>query len=114
MDWTTIIVTTIPVLGAILTTILTARDTKKDVRKVSEAQKKMTDAQLDLMRNEITKLYYRRQNVRELYQYERESLDKMYQGYHAEGGNSFVDDIYAEMRKWMVLPAGIKIEEASK
>lgn len=111
MDWTSIIIATIPVVGAILTTILTARDTKKEVKKVSDAQKLMTAAQLDLMRNEITKLYYRRQNVRQLYQYERESLDKMYAGYHGEGGNSFVDDIYTEMRRWMVLPAGIKIAE---
>ena len=51
MDWTSIIIATIPVAGAILTTILTARDTKKEVKKVSDAQKQMTEAQLDLMRN---------------------------------------------------------------
>ena len=111
MDWTSILVASIPVLGTILTTILTARDTKKEVKKVSDAQKLMAAAQLDLMRNEITKLYYRRQNVRQLYQYERESLDKMYAGYHGGGGNTFVDDIYAEMRCWMVVPAGFKIAE---
>lgn len=104
MDWTTILVTAITVTGAIVTTIVTSHQTRKDIKNVSVAQ-------LDLMRNEITKVYYKRQNVKELYQYERESLDKLYEGYHAGGGNSFIEDIYNEMRHWKVIPAGRRIDE---
>lgn len=111
MDWTAIIVALIPVIPLLLTTILTARGTNKKVQKVSDAQKLITEAQLDLMRNEIVKIYYKRQDVTQLYQYERESLDKLYEGYHSGGGNTFIDDIYVEMRHWKVLPAGQKIED---
>lgn len=104
MDWTSIIIATIPVVGAILTTIITSKMTRKEVKKIGVAQ-------LDLMRNEITKIYYKRQVCKKLYQYERESLDRLYEGYHAGGGNTFVDDIYAEMRHWMVVPAGQTINE---
>lgn len=104
MDWTAILVTCIPVIGAIATTIITSHQIRKDIKQIDAAQ-------LDLMRNEITKVYYKRQNVKELYQYERESLDKLYEGYHAGGGNSFVEDIYSEMRHWRVVPAGHQISE---
>jgi len=63
MDWTAIIVALIPVIPLLLTTILTARGTNKKVQKVSDAQKLITEAQLDLMRNEIVKIYYKRQDV---------------------------------------------------
>ena len=104
MDWTAILVASVPVVGAIATTIITSRQIRKDIKSIELAQ-------LDLMRNEITKVYYKRQNVKELYQYERESLDKLYEGYHAGGGNSFVEDIYSEMRHWRVVPAGHQIKE---
>lgn len=99
MDWTAILIASVPVIGAIVTTIITSRQTRKDIKYVSMAQ-------LDLMRNEIVKIYYKRQDIKELYQHERESLDKLYEGYHAGGGNSFIEDIYGEMRHWKVVPAG--------
>lgn len=104
MDWTAIAVATVPVIGAIATTIITSHQIRKDIKQIDTAQ-------LDLMRNEIVKIYYKRQKIKELYQYERESLDKMYEGYHAGGGNSFIEDIYSEMRRWTVVPAGHHIDE---
>lgn len=102
MDWTAILIASVPVVGAILTTIITSHQIRKDIKQIDIAQ-------LDLMRNEIVKIYYKRQEVQKLYQYERESLDKLYEGYHAGGGNSFIEDIYGEMRHWKVVPAGQKI-----
>ena len=101
MDWTNIIIAAIPVIGSIATVIITSV-TRSD-------SKKMTAAVTDLMRNEITKLYYKRKATKQLYEYERASLEKMYEGYHGAGGNSFVDDIYTAMRKWDVVGSGEKI-----
>ena len=127
MDWTQIIITAIPVIGSIVTVILTsmtrktaektqaeAKRTQEDTKRTKEAVEKTTAAVTDLMRNEITKLYYKRQDVGELYEHERQSLDKMYKGYHAAGGNSFVDDIYAEMRTWKVIGSGKMIGEVKQ
>ena len=107
MDWTSILIASVPVIGAIVTTVITSRQTRKDI-------KKSTVAIVDLMRNEIMKLYYKRQDVEQLYQFERESLDKMYEGYHEGGGNSFVDDIYNQMRNWKVIGSGKRIEGSEK
>ena len=101
MDITSILIAAIPVIGEIALLVITNATRK--------TAKKTTTAVTDLMRNEITKLYYKRQSIKQLYEYERESLDKMYEGYHEAGGNSFIDDIYNQMRKWDVVGAGKKI-----
>ena len=59
MDWTAILVASVPVVGAIATTIITSRQIRKDIKAIELAQ-------LDLMRNEITKVYYKRQNHQQL------------------------------------------------
>lgn len=53
MDWTAILIASITVIGTIVTTIITSRQTRKDIKNVGMAQ-------LDLMRNEIVKIYYKR------------------------------------------------------
>ena len=55
-------------------------------------------------RDRITATYYKHSDDEEptLRQYERESLDKLYASYETLGGNSFVMDIYKQMREWKV------------
>jgi len=122
MEWTQIIVAAITALASIAAAVIakktgeTARKTAEETRKTAEESRKTAitaektgAAVVDLMRNEITKIYYKRQDINELYEHERESLDKLYQGYHEAGGNSFVDDIYTQMRGWKVVGSGKKI-----
>ena len=55
-------------------------------------------------RDRITSIYYKHSDEEDptLRQYERESLDKLYASYVTLGGNSFVHDIYSQMRNWRV------------
>ena len=55
-------------------------------------------------RDRITSTYYKHSDEEEptLRQYERESLDKLYASYETLGGNSFVQDLYEQMRHWKV------------
>lgn len=55
-------------------------------------------------RDRITSTYYKHIDEEQptLRQYERESLDKLYESYITLGGNSFVKDIYSQMRNWRV------------
>lgn len=55
-------------------------------------------------RDRITGIYYKHVDEKEpsLRQYERDSLDKLYESYVTLGGNSFVKDIYSQMRQWKV------------
>ena len=56
-------------------------------------------------RDRITSTYYKHSDDEEptLRQYERESLDKLYASYITLGGNSFVQDLYKQMRNWKVI-----------
>lgn len=56
-------------------------------------------------RDRITAIYYKHSDEGEptLRQYERESLDTLYASYKTLGGNSFVQDLYGQMRHWKVI-----------
>lgn len=56
-------------------------------------------------RDRITAIYYKHSDEGEptLRQYERESLDTLYASYKTLGGNSFVQDLYSQMRHWKVI-----------
>lgn len=102
MDWTQILVAWASPLAAIFASIMGV---------LSFANARATKlAQADLLRNEITKIYYKRQKVGKLYEYERKSLDLMYDGYAKTGLNTFVHDIYQEMRTWTIVGNGEILE----
>lgn len=56
-----------------------------------------------LLRSRILEIYYKYEQDRTLRQYQREDVDRLYKAYKALGGNSFIDDIYEEMREWKVI-----------
>ena len=55
-----------------------------------------------LLRSEILSIYYNNQDTKILRQYERENLESLYSAYKALGGNSFIQDLYTEMKKWQI------------
>ena len=56
-----------------------------------------------LLRSQITDVYYRYKEEESLPEYERENVDRLYEAYKALRGNSFIEDIYKEMRTWSTL-----------
>lgn len=68
----------------------------KGFNKIKEGQKCM-------LRNEILKIYYKYNKDAQIPQYERENLDYLYQAYEELDGNSFVHDIYDDMREWAII-----------
>lgn len=93
-----IIITLITGVVSIITCFISTRTSKK----VDTNHAQMNKAITSMMRNDIVDIYYRNKNDKKIKQYERETLDKLYEGYVESGGNSFIKDIYAEMRKWEV------------
>ncbi len=58
-----------------------------------------------LLRSDIMAIYYRHCDEEEptLREYERKTLDALFDAYTAQGGNSFVSDLYNDqMRHWHV------------
>ena len=73
--------------------------------KVLKKLNNITGGLRSMERDRITATYYKHSDDEEptLRQYERESLDKLYASYITLGGNSFVQDLYKQMRNWKVI-----------
>lgn len=62
----------------------------------------ITEALRCLLRSDMLHTYYKRSDAQEIRQYEAEEFNKSYAGYKALGGNSFIDTVASEVRKWKV------------
>lgn len=71
------------------------------VRKISA----IAEGQKCLLRSKIMDIYYKHCDDDEptLREYERKNLDSLYLAYAGLHGNTFVEDIYQEMRHWRVV-----------
>ena len=67
------------------------------IRKISNG----TKCQL---RSEMLRIYYRHLDEKTIRQYEYENFVALYEAYKTLGGNSFIDKIYTELKKWTVIP----------
>jgi hypothetical protein len=56
-----------------------------------------------LLRSEMLRTYYHNKERGKIRQYEKENFVFLYHAYKALKGNSFIDDIYAEVRTWEVI-----------
>ena len=63
---------------------------------------RIVEGQKCQLRTAMLHTYYRCKEKEEIRQYERENFDKLYRAYKKLGGNSFVDDIYKEIRTYNV------------
>ena len=56
-----------------------------------------------LLRSEMLRIYYSNEEKKTIRQYEFENFIKLYNAYKALGGNSFIDEIYEEIKTWRVI-----------
>lgn len=56
-----------------------------------------------LLRGEILHIYYKNRESEKIRQYEYENFVFCYDAYKRLKGNSFVDHIYSEVKKWEVI-----------
>ncbi len=55
------------------------------------------------LRSEMLRIYYDNKDSKKIRQYEKENFLMLFGAYKALKGNSFVDDISAEVRSWEVI-----------
>lgn len=65
--------------------------------------RKINDGQRCLLRSEMLRVYYHHRDSQTIRQYEYENFMYLYNAYKALKGNSFIDKIYEEVRKWKVV-----------
>lgn len=75
----------------------------KPIRERVLGTKDIREGQRCLLRADMLRTYYKNQNADQIRQYEKENFIYEYKAYKALGGNSFIDDIYNEIRQWEVV-----------
>lgn len=75
----------------------------KPIREWFFGVNEIREGQRCLLRSEMLKIYYEHCEQKKLRQHSRECFDRLYASYKALKGNSFIDDIYAEIREWEVV-----------
>lgn len=91
MDLTTIatLITEISVLFGVIIPVIVW------IRKIADGQKCQ-------LRNEMLQIYYHNKDTKTIRQYEYENFVFLYEAYKALKGNSFIDKIYEEVKKWTI------------
>ena len=74
----------------------------KDKEKIEE-HKKLEKSDRTIIRSEITTIYYRYCEKKVIPVYEKENFIYLYKQYKLLGGNSYVDDIKAQIDTWQIL-----------
>ena len=64
---------------------------------------KLINGQKCQLRSEMLQIYYHNRDSKTIRQYEKENFVMLYEAYKALKGNSFIDDICKEVRKWEVV-----------
>lgn len=65
--------------------------------------KKIANGQKCQLRSDMLQIYYRNKDSKKIRQYEYENFVYLYEAYKALKGNSFIDKIYAEVKKWEII-----------
>lgn len=64
---------------------------------------KLITSSNDMLRKELVTIYYRYFPYKKITIYMRKSFMKLYEDYHEQGGNSFIDDIHAQVITWQIV-----------
>lgn len=64
---------------------------------------KIVNGQRCQLRSEMLQIYYHNRDDKRIRQYEYENFVMLYEAYKALKGNSFIDKIYSEVKKWDVI-----------
>ena len=91
------------VLVAICSGLLTISNLAILIRARIMGVKELREGQKCLLRSEILHIYYKHLNDGEIPQFKRQNADYLYKAYKELGGNSFIDDVYNEIREWKIV-----------
>lgn len=64
---------------------------------------KLVNGQKCQLRSEMLQIYYHNKDEKRIRQYEYENFVFLYEAYKALKGNSFIDKIYDEVKKWEII-----------
>lgn len=72
---------------------------QEQTRKIEQLE----DSNTDMLRREIKKIYGKYRAFKKISQYDKIDCTKLVEDYRAENGNTYVEDLWAEIRTWEVV-----------
>lgn len=75
-------------------------DLNQKFKDVNERLDSHLESQLSILRHEITEIYYKYLENKEIPAHTKQDLFYLYEQYEKLGGNSYVKQIYLEMQNW--------------
>lgn len=75
---------------------------REKILKTKEHESRTDEGIKCLLRSQMLSIYYHSYEAKTIRQHERENFDMLYSAYEALGGNSFIHDIYDEVREWKI------------
>lgn len=75
----------------------------KPVRERILGTKQVREGLRCMLRSDMLRVYYKHKDEDRIRQHEKEAFILEYSAYKALGGNSFIDDVCDEVRKWEVV-----------
>lgn len=76
---------------------------KENYLTIEEQLIKLRHSNQDCLRIEMNRIYYKYLPYKKIAKYDKEAFARMYEDYKDIGGNSYIDTIHEEMKKWKVV-----------
>ena len=103
MEWLNIISELAKAAGNIMGLITFAAILIKPIREWLFGIKDLREAEKCMLRTDMLRTYYKHREEDRIRQYEKENFLLEYKAYKRLKGNSFIDDVEKEVRKWDVV-----------
>lgn len=103
MEWLSALAEIAKILGNCTGIIAFLALIVKPVREFLFGTKELREAQRCMLRSDMLHTYYKHREEDKIRQYEKENFLLEYKAYKRLKGNSFIEDIEKEIRKWDVI-----------
>lgn len=79
------------------------KDQTEVLHGVTDSIKVLTDAQMDVMRYNMNRIYYKYRPFKKILDCDKKAFIKFYTDYHSMGGNTWIDTLYEELITWEIV-----------
>ena len=85
-------------------------DQGTQMQKIQKSVDLLNTSQMDLMRYNMNRLYYKYRPYKKILDCDKKAFIKLYNDYHEMGGNTWIDSLYEEVKKWETVEDDCELE----
>ena len=78
-------------------------DQQQDLNKIQKSVDLLNVSQMDLMRYNMNRLYYKYRPFKKILDCDKKAFMKLYNDYHDMGGNTWIDTLHNEVMHWEIV-----------